>query len=99
MSKTYDEIVKEGGAECPYCGKRMLKENGCDCNYLIISGKEYKRIRYGEDHPGYELSDRCHDCGCKKGYYHHPNCDMETCPSCGHQLLSCDCHLQYVAKK
>lgn len=35
----------------------------------------------------------CGDCGCKEGSLHNyfPNCDMEVCPVCTHQLLSCGC--------
>jgi hypothetical protein len=33
----------------------------------------------------------CHDCGCKEGELHQYGCDMEECPFCGGQLLSCDC--------
>lgn len=33
----------------------------------------------------------CGDCGCKEGQLHTPGCDMEICPFCGGQLLSCDC--------
>jgi len=35
----------------------------------------------------------CHDCGCEEGELHNyfPNCDMERCPLCKGQLLSCDC--------
>ena len=33
----------------------------------------------------------CHDCGVKEGQLHLPGCDMERCPFCGHQLISCDC--------
>ena len=35
----------------------------------------------------------CHDCGCKEGELHNffPNCDMERCPKCKGQLLSCCC--------
>jgi hypothetical protein len=31
----------------------------------------------------------CHDCGAKEGQLHKLGCDMECCPFCGHQLLSC----------
>lgn len=33
----------------------------------------------------------CHDCGCKEGEIHDYGCDMERCPFCGGQLISCDC--------
>jgi len=33
----------------------------------------------------------CHDCNCKEGELHMLGCDMERCPFCGHQLISCDC--------
>ncbi len=33
----------------------------------------------------------CHDCRVIKGELHVPSCDVEECPACGGQLLSCDC--------
>lgn len=38
---------------------------------------------------GYEH--RCHDCGAREGEFHKPGCDMERCPFCGGQLISCEC--------
>lgn len=35
----------------------------------------------------------CHDCGAAIGEMHHPRCDMEECPRCGGQLLSCPCEV------
>ena len=32
----------------------------------------------------------CHDCGAKPGELHEYGCDVEHCPTCGHQLISCD---------
>jgi len=33
----------------------------------------------------------CHDCGVEEGEIHHLMCDMEVCPWCGGQLISCGC--------
>jgi hypothetical protein len=35
----------------------------------------------------------CHDCGVEEGQIHKWNCDMEECPNCGGQMISCDCLL------
>ncbi len=33
----------------------------------------------------------CHDCNAEPGQFHDPGCDMEECPFCHNQLISCDC--------
>jgi rRNA maturation endonuclease Nob1 len=35
--------------------------------------------------------DRCGDCGAAVGEYHRDGCDLEICPICGGQFLTCDC--------
>jgi len=55
-----------------------------------LHGKEFERLRRGVDWPS--LGEYpCHDCGIVDGQLHVPNCDIETCPRCFGQLITCGC--------
>lgn len=58
-----------------------------------IGGQLLPRVKYGDEEDDWG-ADRvpCHDCGVVKGQYHvGPACDVERCPSCGGQVIGCDC--------
>lgn len=57
-----------------------------------ISGKTYARLAYGEEGEDWGADSRpCHDCAAIKGQFHVPGCDVERCPRCHGQSISCDC--------
>ena len=57
-----------------------------------IWGRDVPRIPYGKEPKRYRSKRPvCHDCGARPGMYHGPQCDMEVCPGCGGQRLTCGC--------
>ncbi len=75
-------------AVCEYCRREMTKAVGCKCIPFRYERKTYKPIKFGFDGMG-SPGDRCGDCGALYGHYHHPGCDLERCPICGGQVISC----------
>lgn len=60
---------------------------------VIIEGIEFQRIRYGDEDGwgGDRRPTNCHDCAALPTQFHAEACDMETCPRCKGQILTCQC--------
>ena len=62
--------------------------------YYPVGGKLLARILYGSERFDWKADAiPCHDCGAVKGQIHIAGCDVEECPNCHEQALSCDCDL------
>jgi hypothetical protein len=60
-----------------------------------IAGKEHPRVRYGKESMDWQASRiACHDCGVLEGEFHVPSCDVEECPNCRGQMISCGCQVE-----
>jgi len=82
------KVNKEKGAKCVDCNGYMNKVAGCKVSTIeLLDGKTFARIPY---EGGWGSDGRCHDCGAKVGHLHHVGCDVERCPRCRLQLISCD---------
>jgi len=78
-------------ATCGWCKKDMSDNhvNSCEGNMVVEfpDGTKLPASTYHFD----ESDGRCHDCNIKHGGFHHPGCDVERCPRCGGQLITCGC--------
>ena len=85
-------------AICKVCKKEMARNGGCTEGWVVykIDGKLDIFNRTTHNHQITE-GEPCHDCNAKAGEYHHWGCDMERCPRCGGQLISCDCPVEYLS--
>lgn len=66
---------------CDFCDQEMSETDHCQ------HGIDKSVI---PDIPNLKLRN-CGDCGVAPGALHHPGCDMEQCPRCSGQSISCNC--------
>lgn len=72
-------------AICSLCQKDMMKKVSCK-PYAVIAFDSHNVKAM----PPRQHDEKCHDCKSPQGY-HHRGCDVERCPFCGGQLISCGC--------
>ena len=78
-------------AWCCFCKSEMTRNLACVENPVHVAGSVYRPVPYG-DEPGMRgVTERCGDCGVEPGAVHHHGCDLEDCPRCGGQMISCYC--------
>lgn len=82
--------------KCKDCKQEMENANTCIYPYIGINGKVYHR-----DVSSFDINKKCHDCGIvnKRGNVHHFGCDVERCPRCKGQIISCSCNKQKLYKE
>ena len=86
--------------------KISIKENQ-QYHFYLRDGIKYERIKYGDEikkfpelfvenvSTGIYDYEHCDDCAAIKGEYHGEECDLEICPRCKGQRLSCNCFDKY----
>lgn len=79
-------------AVCTWCRGEMTVVRSCTVSALHLLGRPIDMIPYGRERGwGRTVPDRCGDCGVAHGGWHHPGCDLQRCPVCAGQMLSCGC--------
>lgn len=78
-------------AVCNYCEQEMLSADSCSDAAIVIGGAAYAPVRFGREWGMRGVKVRCGDCGVVPGAVHHHGCDMERCPLCRRQSISCGC--------
>ena len=72
---------------CEFCGQEERGSDTCVKRFerQLPFGGELDDWTFGDSASG------CGGCGGAVGGFHHPGCEVERCPKCHGQLITCDC--------
>ena len=78
-------------AVCSWCHGEMEMPISCTVSAFHQNGRRFDLAPFGDDPDWPSTREECGDCGAIRGGFHHPGCDIQRCPACGGQLISCGC--------
>jgi hypothetical protein len=78
-------------AVCRWCEQEMTTASSCTVGVFHIEGRPVQMIAFGSEPGPPTLCLRCGDCGVVRGGHHHLGCDVQRCPLCRGQMMTCGC--------
>lgn len=76
---------------CVLCNLEMQGKVSCIPTPVLTNSGSKLPIPYGRERRSSRQPASCGDCAAPKGGFHHRGCDIEQCPRCSDQLMSCGC--------
>jgi hypothetical protein len=76
---------------CPYCKREMQCRVSCNSDPILIAGEAYEPRPWDLVNFGRPVTHPCPDCGTPPGGVHHHGCEVERCPACRGQAITCRC--------